>query len=52
MITIDQKIRSDLPAEWRRCDFLRQGQILFGGGESNTVTIGENIVSESKHNKS
>lgn len=27
----------DLPAEWRGCDFLCEGQILFGGDETDTV---------------
>ncbi len=27
----------DLPAERRSCDFLCEGQILFGGNETNTV---------------
>ncbi len=27
----------DLPAEWRRCDFLCEGQVLSGGEEADTV---------------
>lgn len=40
---ITHKSTNCLPAEWRCCDFLSQGQILFSGDESNTVTNGKNI---------
>lgn len=51
-LLITQNLTNCLPAKGRCCDFLCQGQILFSGDESNTVTNGKNILCEANNTPS